>query len=73
MSYVIEKGIPVPPSGAGRSAKYPFSGMAVSDSIRVSAQEASTARRSASAYGKAHNKKFVSRTVEGGVRIWRTA
>jgi len=64
----IEKEIPVPQW----RGKYPLKEMAVSDSIFIPGQFASSARQSAynlSAQSEKYN--FITRTVDGGIRIWR--
>ena len=71
--FLIEKSIPVP-LGAGRQGGvlYPFRDMDIGDSIFVAGQ-ASTDGAACSARNLAQRSglKFTSRTVDGGVRIWR--
>ena len=70
--FTIEKGIPVPKmTGAGRKTKYPFESMQVGDSFFVKDGTVKTLSRSCGIYGKRLNRKFTSRTVEGGARVWR--
>lgn len=69
----IEKGIPVPET-RGVLAKYPFSSMEVGDSFFVAASDTgdlSHVRSAASWNAKRHEMKFCTRTVDGGVRVWR--
>lgn len=69
----IEKGIPVPKLvGTGRRNKYPFESMEVGDSFFVKDGKVKTLSRSCGTYGKRLERKFTSRTVEGGARVWRT-
>jgi hypothetical protein len=69
----IEKGIPVPKQvGAGRKNKYPFDAMEVGDSFFIKDGKVKTLSRSCGTYGKRLERKFTSRTVEGGARVWRT-
>ncbi len=69
----IEKGIPVPKmTGAGRKTKYPFDVMEVGDSFFVKDAKVKTLSRTCGSHGKRLSRKFISRTVEGGVRVWRT-
>lgn len=69
----IEKGIPVPKmTGAGRKTKYPFESMQVGDSFFVKDGAVKTLSRSCGTYGKRLERKFTSRTVDGGARVWRT-
>jgi hypothetical protein len=72
--YTIEKGVPILPQkrpGAGRKSKYPFRDMEVGDSFMALGVAPITVRRAAYWSGRRLNKKFMTRTVEGGVRVWR--
>ena len=80
MAYTIEKNVPLcRPSS--KSNKYPFDQMEVGDSFFVPHAEAKSARmaaltRNAGQYKKlpkhvTFQRHFVTRTVEGGARIWR--
>jgi hypothetical protein len=84
----IESGIPIPVKGttrgnpnSGRKAIYPFRDMAVGDSFFVPALNGRTPQQvrngitgAIAFHTKAHpGRRFASRIVEGGVRIWRTA
>lgn len=70
---LVEKGIPLPPKrhnvkfGVG---KYPFATMKVGESFLTTDFAVAYA---ASWYGKRTGRKFATRAVEGGVRVWRTA
>lgn len=69
----IEKGIPVAPlTGAGRKNKYPFDAMEVGDSFFVKDGKGKSLSRLSYMHGKRLSYKFACRTVEGGVRVWRT-
>lgn len=69
----IEKGIPVPKmTGAGRKTKYPFESMEVGDSFFIKDTKVKTISRTCCQHGKRLSRKFASRTVDGGVRVWRT-
>ena len=74
----IDKGVPITQSHYSRGTrKYPLHLMEVGDSymVTIDAEDAvklSSARTSPCTYGLRHNKKFVTRKVEGGVRVWRT-
>jgi hypothetical protein len=64
----IEKGIPIPPPrGLGISAA--LRAMDVGDSFLITGRNQASA---SSALGRFAPKKFATRNVEGGVRIWRT-
>lgn len=69
----IEKGIPIPKDkyGRGRPVKYDWSEMDVGDSAFFDSKHAPSAQVSASTYGRANGKKFISRSQDGGRRIWR--
>jgi hypothetical protein len=66
----IEKGIPVPLPG--RATRYPWDLLEVGDSFLVT-ERLKSARVGACIRNKGSEKKFVSRSVEGGLRIWRLA
>lgn len=71
--FTIEKGIPVPKQvGAGRRNKYPFDAMEVGDSFFIKDTKVKTISRTCGHHGKRLGRKFASRTVDGGVRVWRT-
>ena len=67
--YEIEKGIEVP--NYERYRKYPFEGMEIGDSFLVPHEMKNRVQASASSYGRRKNKRFLTRTVESGVRVWR--
>jgi hypothetical protein len=55
-------------------SKYPFGEMAVGDSFFVASGEgAFVVSAAACSHGKRHNKRFATRAVEGGTRVWRIA
>lgn len=70
----IDKGIPIGEnSKVGRPSKYPWHEMDDGDSVFIEGETtAGSAVVSARRFGKTNGKCFVARTVEGGVRIWRT-
>lgn len=75
MSYVIDKGVPVPTKYcAGRDvSKWPFNFMDVGDSFLVAdPDEAKKARQAAATKAHRSGWKFASRKEGGGLRIWRT-
>lgn len=87
MSFKLEEDVPVPARAApNREAKYPFTDMAVGQSFLVPITKddsdiARIRRRMNSACGTAQRRikktsgtdvRFTSRTVEEGVRVWRT-
>lgn len=58
----IDKNIPIPPK-RGRPKKYPFDEMEVGDSCLVKTKGVLSRR--------IDGKRFTTRTVKGGVRVWR--
>jgi hypothetical protein len=79
----IENSIPIPATkrpGAGRRGTYPFAALEVGQSFFVPNQPGKTNRRLRTAIGglaqyitKKTGYRFTSRTVEGGIRVWRVA
>ena len=63
----IEIGVPLP---AGRR-KYPFRELGVEESFLVRGGKAVILSNLANRYGKKLGRKYVVRTVDGGVRVWR--
>lgn len=68
----IERDIPVPET-RGRHAKYPFNEMEIGDSFFVPADDRPIPILQRSIIASAHKleSKFVTRAVDGGVRVWR--
>lgn len=73
MSFKISKMVPLPnESGSGEGvARYPFEEMEIGDSFFVSHSLGESVKAAYCSYGKRHNKKFVSRRVGNGRRVWR--
>ncbi len=72
--HVISEVPPVKRGGTGRRRKYDWPSLAVGESLEfyaVTAEDCKRAMTSAYGYGKQTGKKFVTRTVDGGVKIWR--
>ena len=67
--FKIEKGIPLPPAGRGNGAKSRWAELEIGDSVVITKSE----RAAAYNHAKKRGKKFESRLVEGGARVWRTA
>jgi hypothetical protein len=69
---IVEKNVDIP-TNANKS--YPFNKMEVGDSIFIAGEKTCRGKCyiAAKAYGKYHGIKFTGRSVDGGVRIWRTA
>ena len=64
--FVIEKNIPIQ---RGRE-KYPFLKMEIGDSFVFSGNR-KVIGAAASWYGSRYKMKFTTRSVDGGVRVWR--
>lgn len=70
--YKIEKDIPIPPKGRPKGTyKYPFVFMEVGDSFFVKGGLMKRISVSARGYSIRTGHKYASRTVPGGVRVWR--
>ena len=82
--FKIEKGIPIPPkaqrggNSAGRLGIYPWKEMEVGDSFFIPAGSRGEARVIQLRVGSAaknqwtnHGRVITTRTMEGGVRVWR--
>ncbi len=68
----IDKKIPIQKGYCLYESKYPFKKMKIGDSfLATKAIKISSLRTSAAQFGKRHNIKFLTRKVEGGLRIWR--
>lgn len=71
--YQIEKSIPIPPA-AGRTSQYPYALMEVGDSFFVPrTKEKSVGVSTSHARNKFPGRKFATRRVDNGVRVWRVA
>ena len=72
--FKIEKGVPLPDqsSRGGRRGKYPWAELEVGDSFFVPGKTARQLGGANTGGRRAFpDRRFVSRTVEGGTRIWR--
>ena len=71
--FKIEKNIQTPRRKYQSRKNYPFDKLEIGDSFFV--PETRTSKRSIAAYsslmGKLLNKRFITKTQENGVRIWR--
>ena len=66
----IDKDVPIPPrSRGGSKPKWPWKDLGVDDSFLMGGHKPSAT--GATTAGKKYGMKFISRTVEGGVRVWR--
>ena len=80
MTISIDKNIPVPTLiRRGRHASLPSADLEIGDSFMLPAitkdelDQARTRLRSSTASLIKKGRKFATRSVEGGIRIWRTA
>jgi hypothetical protein len=77
MTFVIEKNIPV--TSGKMLAKYPFNDLEIGDSFLIPSSDDDVRdrrRASAAVQRQTHvikRGKYVTRRVEGGIRIWRKA
>ena len=72
--YKIDKSIPIPTPAR---SKYPFHELSVGESFFVAASGYTTSvyrgvQSLTHYYSRGSGKKFVMRSVDGGVRVWRT-
>ena len=77
-AFTIDQCVPIPrkSGGSGAPPKYPFGSMEVGESFFMEAsseEDIKPVRSAASRYAKRNGLEFASRTVDGGVRVWRTA
>lgn len=71
LAFKIDKDIPIPTRGSGRrNQRHPWAKLDVGDSFFSPAQ---TVQYQTSSVGRQLGRKFVSRKVVGGWRIWRVA
>lgn len=68
--YKIEKGVPVPRE---HWHKYPLRHMEVGDSIVLPKSESEKIRKASHMHGVRHNRKYVTRSTDEGIRLWRVA
>lgn len=67
----IEKNIPIP-TKAGRYNRYPFKQLKINESFFVpKGNRNNVSVAMAYFHRKNTNKRFVSRTVDNGIRVWR--
>lgn len=71
MSIVIQKDVPVPVKRRGK--KYPYDTMDVGDSFFVDTLNIQVVCNLNYRAGKKYERKFIARTEEAGVRVWREA
>jgi hypothetical protein len=70
----VEKGVAFPSTSKVSKYRFPLGEMDIGDSFFVEAREGSflnSARSLISRYGKTFSRKFATRVVDGGFRVWR--
>lgn len=70
----IESNIDMPKEKSGRPMKYPWPDMKPGDSVFFQDQPSGTQSRPAIAayvWARTNDAKFICRSIDGGVRIWR--
>ena len=65
--FIIEKDRPI----SGRRTRYPFGAMEVGDSFFVPETAAKLVRSAATKFGQRRDRQFLTRRVDGGLRVWR--
>ncbi len=74
--YAVERNVPFKKKAVHANTKYPFFRMKVGESFFAPADDHATIPRVRSAacmYGSMHGMTFRTRTVDGGIRVWRIA
>ena len=71
-NYVIEKNVPFVET-AGMKPHFPLLQMEIGDSFLVAAAARAKVYQAGRHAGRTHGRVFKTRTVEGGVRVWRVA
>jgi hypothetical protein len=73
--FKIETNVPIPavPHGGGSKPIYPFAEMSVGDSFAVPDKTRAMFSGTVAAAKKRTKFVFVSRDIDGGVRVWRKA
>lgn len=77
--YALESNIPVAPKKYAprpnrKCWRYPFHTMEIGDSFFIAPDrygELPRVAQAAGAWGKPKGRKFTTRTVDGGIRVWR--
>lgn len=70
--FVVETGMPAPARQSRRRNKYPFVEMRVGESVFISGKTANSLRGSLQYASLKIQGEFVSRSEDGGARVWRT-
>ena len=75
--YKIQKGVPIPDPNipVTKTTKYPWKDMEVGDSFLVPNKDKDTVhalQNAARLSGKKHNRDYITRKLDKGIRCWRT-
>ena len=68
----IEKGIKIPEVNPKKNYKYPWTDMEVGDSFLVNFIDILRVRIAAHYHSKTSGRKYTTRIVDNGARVWRT-
>ena len=69
----IEKGVPVAKKAAGKPRTNPLWALEVGDSVVIPVKAQENVASRAGRITRESGRRFVTRKVEGGVRVWRVA
>jgi hypothetical protein len=69
--FQIEKNVGIPERRKPRPTVWPFTLMEVGDSVLVPAEKITAARTIVGQTTRRHNMRFLTRSVDGGLRVWR--
>lgn len=71
--FKIEKAVAIPIGGFDTKTRYPFGLMEVGDSfvMDATAAEHRNAQAASSVYGRYHGKRFKTKMMSDGLRVWR--
>jgi hypothetical protein len=67
----IDRGIPLPPSRRGRGSSWPFAELQVTDSFLVTGQPQTQVAARMKYWSERLSRRFATRKVDGGIRVWR--
>jgi hypothetical protein len=74
MELQIEKGVPIPPKTTTKGRRMnPIRELEVGDSVLIAGKYQENVASRAGRITRQTGRRFVTRKVEGGVRVWRVA
>jgi hypothetical protein len=68
----VEKNIPIPADGFDRKTTYPLRAMEIGDSFWTDTPKEKV-HPAVSYFGKRNDRRFITRKMDGGIRVWRVA